>query len=61
MNPFIEPDELQAILAIKPDAKFNIADNRNKGGTNIAEWNIKSKNITQKQIDDKLKELMQIN
>ena len=29
MNPFIEPDELQAILAIKPDAKFNIADNRN--------------------------------
>lgn len=58
MNPFIEPDELQAILAIKPDAKFNIADNRNLGGTKTIEWHDKNPtNITQKQIDDKLKEL----
>ena len=53
MNPFIEPDELQAILAIKPDAKFNIADNRNLGGTKTIEWHDKNPtNITQKQIDD---------
>ena len=51
MNPFIEPDELQAILAIKPDAKFNIADNRNLGGTKTIEWHDKNPtNITQKQI-----------
>ena len=42
MNPFIEPDELQAILAIKPDAKFNIADNRNLGGTKTIEWHDKN-------------------
>ena len=44
MNPFIEPDELQAILAIKPDAKFNIADNINLGGTKTIEWHDKKSN-----------------
>tara|TARA_A100001015_G_C14849790_1_gene655982 strand:+ start:274 stop:600 length:327 start_codon:yes stop_codon:yes gene_type:complete len=58
MDPFLEPDELQAIIAIKPDAKFNIADNRNLGGEKTIQWwDGNPTNITQEQIDAKLKEL----
>ena len=58
MNPFIEPDELQAVMAIKPDAKVTLKDNTNLGGTKTWEWHDGNPtNITQSQIDAKLKEL----
>ena len=57
-NPFLEPDELQAILAIKSDAKFTIRDDREYGREKVIEWHDGNpNNITQSDIDAKLKEL----